>query len=202
MELQCKPTAYFPSGSHIMSSVLAQNHSFPQFTPVTLGPFPALRAGVTPSPDKPKADADFFMWEHFTTKPFFYPPETTPLKHIGEIHTPWPSWLITASDATFPEPGTDERLAEVFKALDKGVKAFEGDKDGAVKLMGTGELGFEYEEGDAREWLKDVRFVSATRGVSRDVVGSVIDVLKGAGVIKEEDGKTEDIVSRIAGIER
>ena len=61
-------------------------------------------------------------------------------------------------------------------------------------MLGTGEAGCHYGEEDAREWIKDVEFAKGTRGVSRKVMGSVVEVLKGAGVvdksmeIKEGDG--------------
>ncbi|KGY15288.1 hypothetical protein PABG_11875 [Paracoccidioides brasiliensis Pb03] len=186
------------SGSHIMSSVLAQQQNWSSTSsplrPVVLGPFPSLRDGVTgynslnPSAI-PSPSADFFMWEQFTTKPYFHPLEINPnppLKKIGEIFTPWPSWHIAASTSTFPSPAQDERLTQLFDALDNGIAAFEADKEQVVKLLGTSELGCTYIEEDAREWLKDVRFVKdGTRGVDKSIVEGVIDVLKVADVVPE-----------------
>ena len=51
-------------------------------------------------------------------------------------------------------------------------------------MLGTGEAGCYYCEEDAREWMKDVAFAKETRGVSGDVMGKVVDVLKGAGVVE------------------
>ena len=76
--------------------------------------------------------ADFFMWEHFTTKPYFTnsisnlqdadPTDSSvpiadattdthpaPLKKISEISTPWPSWHIAANTSTFPSLNTDQQ---------------------------------------------------------------------------------------------
>ncbi|PGH27163.1 hypothetical protein AJ80_01120 [Polytolypa hystricis UAMH7299] len=196
------------SGSHIMSFVLAQQRKWPApLKPVILGPFPSLRNGVTGrDPAKPDAEpsptADFFMWEQFTTKPFFHPTPSDPsppLKKVGEIFTPWPSWHIAASTSTFPAPADDERLGEILTALDSGVKAFEADTENAIKLLGTGELGCTYNEEDAREWLKDVRFIkTGTRGVDKQIITGVVDVLKVAGVVPTDI--SNEAIKRVAGI--
>ena len=196
------------SGSHIMAFVLAQQEgwlkeqkssspSSADLTPIPLGPFADLRAGVNNSSEREEARADFFMWEHFTTKPYWTSSSTSldpPLKHIGEIWTPWPSWHIAASTSTFRDVSTDSRLSSVFKALDAGIESFRKDTENAIRMLGTGEAGCHYGEEDAREWIKDVEFAKGTRGVSKGVMGKVVDVLKGAGVvekgmeIKEGDG--------------
>ncbi|PYI22921.1 hypothetical protein BO86DRAFT_386608 [Aspergillus japonicus CBS 114.51] len=199
------------SGSHIMSFVLSQTHHWSEtdtLTPTILGPFGSLRDGVTGSdPASSSATtaptADFFMWEEFTTKPYFRPTADhphPPLKKIGEIYTPWPSWMIVASTATFAgDLGSDARLARLFEVLDQGIAEFEADRERVVTLLGTGELGCTYGEEDAREWMKDVRFTKGTRGVQRAVVDGVVDVLKVAGVI---DGglENEAAFERLVGI--
>ncbi|RHZ69560.1 hypothetical protein CDV55_100387 [Aspergillus turcosus] len=198
------------SGSHIMSFVLAQKQGWKpdSFTPVVLGPFQALRNGVTgydaSHPDQPAPSAEFFMWEHFTTKPYFQESADKPhppLKKIGEIFTPWPSWLIVASTSVFPDPERDEKLQQLFQVLDQGINEFENDYDQVVKLLGTGELGCTYAEEDAKEWLKDVRFTSSTRGVDRKVVDGVVDVLKVAGVI-DSAMSNDEAAERVIGIPR
>ncbi|KAL2863336.1 uncharacterized protein BJX67DRAFT_263500 [Aspergillus lucknowensis] len=190
------------SGSHIMSFVLAQQQGWKpeSLSPVILGPFGSLRDGVTGSNNNDGPTADFFMWEHFTTKPYFHTPDS-PLKKIGEIFTPWPSWMIVASTATFPTPERDDRLSALFEFLDQGINVFQHDLGDVVRRLGTGELGCTYGEEDAREWIKDVKFTAGTRGVYEGVVLGVVDVLKVAGVIDE--GLTrEEVISRVIGVGR
>lgn len=194
-----------------MSFVLAQQQEWKSdsLTTVPLGPFGPLRAGVTGMSEAnagqaPNPSAEFFMWEHFTTKPYFHPTIETPnppLKNIGEIFTPWPSWMIVASTALFPKPEQDGRLEALFQALDQGIKDFEADTSKVVRLLGTGELGCNYIEEDATEWLKDVKFTDATRGVDRKVIENVVDILKVAGVIDTAMGNDEAI-QRVIGIPR
>jgi mannosyl-oligosaccharide alpha-1,3-glucosidase len=179
------------SGSHVMAFVLAQQEGWLKSTKdaeseglviVPLGPFADLRDGVTGKGGE-AATADFFMWEHFTTKPYFHG-DGTPLKKIGEIYTPWPSWHIAASTKAFPDPEADDRLKQLFTTLDQGVKEFTANPDQGITMLGTGELGCHYTEEDAREWLKGVKFFGQTRGVSGDVMAGVVKVLQSAGVIE------------------
>lgn len=190
-----------------MSFVLAQQQgwSSDSLTTVPLGPFQALRNGVT-GDEQPNQTptAEFFMWEHFTTKPFFHPTAETPqppLKKFGEIFTPWPSWMIVASTSTFPSQEHDEKLEQLFQFLNSGIQAFEADPAQAVKLLGTGELGCTYVEEDAREWLKDVQFTKATKGVDPTIVEGVVDVLKVAGVI-DPSLDNQEAITRVIGIRR
>ena len=144
------------------------------------------------------------MWEEFTTKPYFHSTSekpNPPLKKIGEIFTPWPSWMIVASTALFPNPEQDQRLESLFQALDQGIKEFEADTANVVKLLGTGELGCNYIEEDATEWLKDVKFTNATRGVDDKIIGGVVDVLKVAGVI-DSAMTNDEAIQRVIGIKR
>lgn len=142
----------------------------PPFTILPLQTFSALRAAVN------DRSADFFMWEHFTSKRYYSNGE---IKRIGEIYTPWPSWHIVAK----PELVGDERLEEMMQKLNKGVRYFEKNQEEAVRYISS-EL--DYEEADAREWLKTVRFVGDVRGVRAEVVERTVEVLRKAGVVVGE----------------
>jgi hypothetical protein len=193
-----------------MSFVLSQQQGWAveSLRPVVLGPFAGLRDGVTSSTASLNENdkAEFFMWEHFTTKPYFQPsvPSSTappPLKKIGEIYTPWPSWLIVASTKTFPSPEKDEILQSLFDLLDKGIVGFESKPDEVVRLLGTGDFGCTYAEDDAREWMKATRFVKTTKGLSSEIVKNTVDVLKVAGVI-DQGLPLEEALQRVTGISR
>ncbi len=168
------------SGSYVMGFVLADTHDWlngaaegeKPFEVVPLQTFENLRKGVG------DGTADFFMWEHFTSKRYFHQDLKYPIKKMGEIYTPWPSWHIVARD----EVVGDERLEEFFRKLDEGVEYFERNQEEAVKYIST-EL--DYEEGDAREWLGTVRFARGVKGVRESVVEKTVRVLKKAGVLGE-----------------
>ena len=167
------------SGSHVMAVVLAQREGWNVKEQVgfeILGPFKELRDGVN------EAKADFFMWEHFTTKGY-WEGQTKELKWLGEIYTPWPSWCVAASSKTFDTPEGNTTLNEFFGAVDKGKQMYLQQQDECVRLLGTRELGCYYDEADAREWLKGAKFFDHTKGVDAAMVDDVIKVLQGAGVL-------------------
>ena len=78
----------------------------------------------------------------------------------------------------------DERLEEMMEKLNLGVRYFEGNQEEAVRYISS-EL--DYEEGDAREWLRTVRFARDVRGVRGSVVEKTVEVLRKAGVVGEVD---------------
>ncbi|KPI37893.1 uncharacterized protein AB675_3147 [Cyphellophora attinorum] len=174
------------SGSHIMAIVLAQREGWnveDQVSFEILGPFKELRDGVN------KSSADFFMWEHFTTKGY-WEGEQKELKWLGEIYTPWPSWCVVASQKRFEAPEGDPTLRSFFEAVDKGKEMFLQQQDECVRLLGTRELGCFYGEEDAREWLKGAKFFNTTEGIDTDMVDGVVKVLQGAGVLSADVTKS------------
>lgn len=186
-----------------MSFVLSQQQTWApeSLTPAILGPISGLIDGVSSAGSE---KAEFFMWEQFTTKPYFEPSAATPnppLKKIGEIYTPWPSWLIVASTKTFPSPASDETLQALFGLFDKGIAEFESKPGEVVRLLGTGDFRCTYAEDDAKEWMKATRFVKGTRGLSAEIVKKTVDVLKVAGVI-DQGLPLDDAVRRVTGIPR
>lgn len=165
------------SGSYVMGSVLADQHGWPAYKDnVVLNTFENLRKAVN------SGEADFFMWEHFTSKRYY---DSGEIRRVGEIYTPWSSWKIVASTALIKDGKLEERIGFLFQKLDQGIKYFNENKDEAVKYIST-EL--DYSEEDAREWLKTVRFPTNTEGVDSSVVQSTVSVLQKAGVLFEGKG--------------
>ncbi|KAI0398337.1 hypothetical protein F5Y17DRAFT_454336 [Xylariaceae sp. FL0594] len=181
------------SGSQVMGYVLADQQGwlsssstsspFSEFVP--LQTFEKLRRAVN------DGTADFFMWEHFTSKRYH---DAGDIQRVGEIYTPWPSWQIVASSALLRggEKGRPyPRLMDVFKKLDQGVRHFETHEEEVVQYIAQN---LDYSAEDAREWIRTVRFSAKTEGVDVDVVTKCIDILKKAGVLdhKDANGKERD----------
>jgi hypothetical protein len=170
----------------------------PPFDFVPLNTFDKLRQGVN------DGTADFFMWEHFTSKKYY---DNGEIKKVGEIYTPWSSWKIVAATHLLPttgatdKEGVDPRLEELFEKLNKGTKYFLEQQDEAVEYIST-EL--DYSAEDAREWLKTVEFASNVRGVDISVIDKTVEILKKAGVIPEGEGvlAPEDMIGKQFGAQR
>lgn len=171
------------SGSFVMGSVLADQNGWlagankePFSNTVVLNTFENLRKAVNSN------SADFFMWEHFTTKKYY---DNNELKRVGEIFTPWSSWKIVASTSLIVNGAAEDRVQNLFSKLDEGISYFNSHPDEAVQYI-TSSLG--YSEEDARAWLKTVRFPAETRGVSLKTIEECMDVLQKAGVIVSNQG--------------
>lgn len=156
---------------------LESSASQPFSAVVPLNTFAKLRDGVN------SGEADFFMWEHFTSKRYY---DSGEIRRVGEIYTPWSSWKIVASTAlTTGSDGVDARVSDLFEKLDRGVKHFQDNPEEAVKFIYTN---LDYSEADAREWMKTVRYPSKTAGVKQEVVRDCMTILRKAGVLVEGKG--------------
>lgn len=166
-----------------MSFVLADKHGWlknssePPFHVVPLDTFAKLREAVN------NKTADFFMWEHFTSKRYF---DNGEIKKIGEIYTPWSSWKIVARDPL------DKRMQPMSDSINKGIRHFREHQDEAVEYIST-EL--DYSEEDAIEWLKTVEYPKDIRGVDPMVIHRTIETLGKAGVIDADAVSSEDMVA-------
>jgi ABC-type nitrate/sulfonate/bicarbonate transport system substrate-binding protein len=148
-----------------------------------LNTFEKLRQAVN------SGEADFFMWEHFTSKRYY---DNGEIRRVGEIYTPWSSWKIVASTNL---DANDARIDELFTKLDEGIKHFNENPEEAVKYIST-EL--DYSEEDAREWLKTVRFPGHTKGVDGSVINKTVDILRKAGVLVEDKGMEAEVMVAIS----
>ena len=110
------------------------------------------------------------------------------VRRVGDISTPWPSWMIVAATALLRD-GADARVEALLAALDNGVAHFVAHPDDAVAYIAAN---LDYTAADAREWLPTVRFAAGTRGIDRDVVRRCVDVLRVAGVLVEGKGLAPD----------
>ena len=170
------------SGSYVMSYVLADQHGWlssskSPFEVVPLGDFAALREGVNDG-----QQADFFMWEHFTTKKYY---DNGELRRVGEIYTPWSSWMIAARDAT------DKKLEVLAEKLNKGILWFrEHPEDSVEHITST----MEYSKEDSEAWMKTVEFSDNVRGVGSEVIEKTIQTLQTAGALDDKAGDAGNMV--------
>lgn len=165
------------------------------FEIVPLQTFDKLRQGVN------DGTADFFMWEHFTSKRYY---DNGEIRRVGEIYTPWSSWMVVAATGLVSGSGNgteefDARLEELFEKVNQGTKYFLEHQDEAVEYISTQ---LDYSAEDAREWLKTVEFASNVRGVDLGVIQKTVDVLQKAGVLGEEGMRAEEMIGGQFGAQR
>jgi len=170
------------SGSYVMGFVLADQNGWLEkgsrpFENVVLDDFKGLRDGVN------EGKADFFMWEHFTSKRYY---DSGEIKRIGEIYTPWSSWKIVAR-----EPD-DQRLQDMLDKINNGIKHFKANPEEAIDYISTN---LDYSAEDAREWMKTVRFAEDVNGVDAGIIDKTIEILKKAGVIEDASVKSGRMIA-------
>lgn len=176
------------SGSYVMSFVLGLQNKFPSpyFSNFqVVHNFQNLRDSVNlkyKNEEGVQVDSEAFMWEHFTLKKFY---DSGEIKRIGEIYTPWPSWVVSANQQVYDTKR--DQLSGFLRAVKRGVAYFLQNPEEAVEHISTH---LSYSPEDAREWLKTVKF-NEQIGVSpidwKTVVENTAEVLKTAGVIPNED---------------
>ncbi|AAS51495.1 ACR269Cp [Eremothecium gossypii ATCC 10895] len=159
------------SGSYVMSYVLALQRGFRR--PFAAHPvchtFAGLRAAVN------DGAADAFLWEHFTSKRYH---DAGEIRLLGNIPTPWPSWVLVKHTALEPAA-----LAAFAAALDDGIAHFEAHPEAAVALITQH---FDYSAEDAAAWRTTVRFhrPCCTLHDRTAVVDATLAVLQAAGVLR------------------
>lgn len=180
------------SGSYVMSFVLGRhlklNDPFFSGYPVCSN-FKNLRDSVNHKTQDSNLYSDAFMWEHFTSKKYF---DSKEIKKIGEIYTPWPSWVITVRSDLLNEQR--ENIQDFLRTITKGIEYFNSHGEEAVSLIASN---FDYSPEDATEWMKTVRFNRALNEGTFDresVIHRTASVLQDAGVLVKDD---IDIQSRL-----
>ncbi len=82
----------FGSGSHLMAYVNAQNEGW-NIDELKFEVVHTLDGAVTALTN---GNADYFMWEHFTTKPLV---DDGTFRRIADCPTPWPCFVIAATES-------------------------------------------------------------------------------------------------------
>lgn len=130
----------FGSGSHLMAFVNAQNQGWStkdlKFKVVNnLGNAVQSLA---------KGDADYFMWEHFTTKPLV---DNGTFRRIEDCPTPWPCFVIAATEKILnDEPGVIRHILEV-------INTYSEDFADIPSIHKTIANEYEQKEEDVTNWL-------------------------------------------------
>jgi sulfonate transport system substrate-binding protein len=134
-----------------------------------------------------KLDTDVFYWEKFTTKPYV---DAGLLKRIGEFPTPWPSFMVAASDAIL-----EKQPNEIVKLLDiihTNCGNFMKNSETVVPQVAER---YQLKVQDAENWFHRTEW--ATDGwVSDKMLQSVIYNLKLANILSPEKAIPELIWKR------
>ena len=173
------------SGSHTMAHYLAHRegwaHNRLEFFPVQN--IDGLKNGLKNN------DFDFFMWEHFTTKPLVDEGE---IERVGDVPTPWTAFSIASRPFLSPEytdrfgnKSKDTILQEdiknkFFPALCEGIRLFKVEGGGEMIERIMKEHG--HTEEDAKLWMSRVEY-SDSLEIDEKRTKDSVDILKTVGLV-------------------
>ncbi len=159
------------SGSHLMPTVdaLLKNDSIQpdQFVVVN-----NLEGAIT---SLNEGDTSVFYWEKYTTKPYV---EKGLLKRIGEFISPWPCFMIAASDRIIDKQ--PEALDRMLRVIHRACEDFMNDSN-APNIISEE---FALNEKDANFWFHATEWATNS-WVSDKVLKSVLFTLKEAGIVPQ-----------------
>lgn len=162
----------FGSGSHLMAIVDA-NSKEKEISPSQFNVIKNLDGALE---SLSAHDTDIFYWEKYTTKPYV---TKGILKRIGEYYTPWPCFMIAATDKILEEQ--PENVIRVLRTIHDANDKFMQDDD--IVNMVSKRYGLKLD--DAKRWYHSTEW--AIHGwVSNKMLRSVVYSLKIAGIVKED----------------
>ena len=161
----------FGSGSHLMAYINAQNEGWDteklQFEVINNlnGAIEALTDGT----------ADYFMWEHFTTKPLV---DKQIFRRLGDCPTPWPCFVIAATDKFIEEnTSTLKHILEI-------INIYSADFKRIPSIDRTLANRYEQQLEDIQEWLSLTRWSQSQ--ISEETIKGVQETLLQLQLIQEQ----------------
>lgn len=175
----------FGSGSHLMAIIDAKSKGY-QLNEDQFKVVKNLKNALVELTD---LSSDVFYWEKFTTKPFV---DNAQLRRIGEYHTPWPCFVVAATDRVLKE--NPEAIIRMLRTIHDQCDTFMHTESN----IGVVASRYEQKEEDVERWYHSTEW--AIHGwVSDKMVKSIIYHLKTANllevdaVIPELIWKREDV---------
>ncbi len=130
----------FGSGSHLMAIVNAYNNGW-NIDTLKFKVVGDLEGGIEALTN---GDADYFMWEHFTTKPLV---DNKTFRRIGDCPTPWPCFVIAVREEILENH--PEEIKEVLNTINHQTRSFK-ETIGIDKVLSHR---YEQKLEDIQKWL-------------------------------------------------
>lgn len=173
----------FGSGSHLMAIVDANS----QERTINDDQFTVIRNLEGALASLASHETDVFYWEKYTTKPYV---KSGQLKRIGEFVTPWPCFVIAATDKILKEQ--PDNIIRMLRTIHDATDAFMRAEDEVIPQVSTR---YGITERNAASWYHSTEW--AIHGwVSNKMLKSVVYSLKAAGIIEEDQDIPELVWKR------
>ncbi|MCH2033586.1 MAG: substrate-binding domain-containing protein [Tenacibaculum sp.] len=162
----------FGSGSHLMAIVNAYNNGW-DITKLKFKVVKNLQGGIDALTN---GDADYFMWEHFTTKP--YVDEGT-FRRLGDCPTPWPCFVVAIRDEVL------EKHPEEIKTVLDIINNCTSDFKEIENIDKTLSIRYEQQLEDIQEWLSITEWNDG-KPITKNLLTRIQNKMVGFNVISEK----------------
>ncbi len=169
----------FGSGSHLMAIVNAHQQGW-NIEKLQFKVVGNLQGGIDALVN---GEADYFMWEHFTTKPFV---DNGTFRRIGNCPTPWPCFVLAVRD---------EVLTRNFKEIQTVLKIINTiNKDFRKTLHIDAILADRYQQElrDIQKWLKITKW-NAGKPITKNLITRIQNKMITLNVIKKKKNSADFI---------
>lgn len=136
----------YKSGSHLMAYVNASNNNLTINNETDfelVGNLDGARAALA------NDSAQLFMWEKFTTKPFV---DNGEFKMIGECSTPWPCFVVAATDSFIAKH--EQVLNEILSIVNLSCLILKNNSKAPAMIAER----YGIKEADAMQWFKELEY--------------------------------------------
>lgn len=165
----------YKSGSHLMAYVNASRNGLlindsEDF--VVVGNLDGARTALADD------TAQLFMWEKFTTKPYV---DNGEFRMIGECSTPWPCFVVAATDRFISEH--ERVLNEVLSIINLSCLTLKNNSKAPVLIAQR--YGIKLE--DAMQWFRELEYAYQPE-MSAEQLGQIMLELKKYGILETMPG--------------
>jgi ABC-type nitrate/sulfonate/bicarbonate transport system substrate-binding protein len=161
----------FGSGSHLMAYINAENNGWKR-NDLSFEVINNLEGAVNALT---KGEADYLMWEHFTTKPLV---DRGVFRCLGDCPTPWPCFMLVATDS-FIEANSSI-LIHILAVLETYTSEFKS----IPSIDRTLANRYGQKLSDIQQWMSLTEW--STTQLSKTSLGKIQDTLMKLGLIEEK----------------
>ena len=162
----------FGSGSHLMAIVNAKQNDWPT-NKMNFHKADNLNGAIQSIHD---GKADYFLWEHFMTKPFV---DRGQLKFLGDCPTPWPCFVIGGRTDFVDQH--QKKIKILLQSINQITKKFKN-QESIVDFLAN-EYGLK--TNDIKEWLKVTEW--SQQQISESAIEKVQHYLKAIDLIEKPE---------------
>ena len=163
----------FGSGSHLMAIVNAYNQGW-DVSKLKFKVIGTLQGGIDALTN---GEADYFMWEHFTTKPLV---DNGTFRRIDDCPTPWPCFVIAVRNEVLEN--NFEEVKKVLDIINTETKDFKKIKS----IDKTLAIRYEQQLEDIQEWLKITEWNDG-EAITENLIETIQNKMVQFNVIEEKE---------------